>query len=77
MVADVALFGVVGGDQQRPAGVAEAEAFPFHLVFAGAHRGQQKIDDAVIEQVELIDVQHSSVSFCEQPRLEHRAAAGQ
>ena len=37
----------------------------------------QKIDDAVIEQVELIDVQHSSVSFCEQPRLEHRAAAGQ
>ena len=36
VIAHVAFLWVVGGDQQGPAGVAEAEAFAFHAVLTTA-----------------------------------------
>ena len=77
VIANVAFFGVVCGDQQGPAGVAEAEAFPFHPVFAAAHGCQHQIDDAIVQQIQFIDVEHAAVGIRQQARLEHGAAAGQ
>ena len=77
VIANVALLRVVGGDQQRPAGVAEAETFPFHPIFAAADGRQHQVDDAVVEQIELVDVEHAAVGIGEQPGLEHRTATGQ
>lgn len=77
VIADGSLLRVVGGDQQGPAGMRKAEAFTFHLVVATAHGRQHQVDDAVVEQVELIHVQHPTVRFGEQARLEHGTAAGE
>ncbi len=77
VIADVALLRVVGGDQQGPAGVAEAQTFPFHPVLAAAHGRQHQVDDAVVEQIQFIDVEHAAVGIRQQARLEHGAAAGQ
>ena len=44
-------------------------------VFAAAHRRQQQVGDAVVEQVELIDVEHAAVGFGQQARLKHRRPA--
>ena len=77
MIADVALLRVVGGNQQRPTGVAEAEAFALNAVLAAANRGQHQIDDAVVQQVQLIDIEHAAVGVRQKPGLEHGAAAGQ
>ena len=77
VIANVAFLRVVRGDQQGPAGVAEAEAFPFHPVFAAAHGRQHQIDDAVVQQVQFIDIEHAAVGIRQQTRLEHGAAAGQ
>ena len=63
VIANVALLRVVGGDQQGPAGVAEAETFPLHPVFAAADGRQHQVDDAVIQQVELVDVEHAAVGI--------------
>ena len=40
VISDGPFFGVVGGNQQWPAGVAQAEPLPFHLVFAAANGGE-------------------------------------
>ncbi len=58
-------------------GWAEAEALALDAVLAAAHRRQQQVGDAVVEQVELIHVHHATVGLGQQPRLEHRLAAGQ
>ena len=72
VVAHRPLLGVVGGDQQAAAGVGEAEALALDPVLAAAHRRQQQVGDAVVEQVELIDVEHAPVGFGQQAGLEHR-----
>ena len=75
MIANVAFFGVVCRDEQWPAGVAEAETFALHTVFATAHRRQHQVDDAVVQQVELIDVENTSVGIRQQTGLEDSTAA--
>ena len=65
VISNRPFFGVVGGNQQGPAGVAQAEPFPFHLVFAAANGGEKKIDDPVVEKVQLIHVEHTAVCFCQ------------
>ena len=77
VIADIALFGVVGGDQQGPAGMAEAETFPLHAVLAAAHGRQHQIDDSVIQKVELVDVENPTVSIRQKTGLKHGAAAGE
>ena len=72
VVAHGPLFGVVGGDQQATAGVAQAEPLPFNPIFTGAHRRQQQVGDVVVEQVELVDVEHAPMGFSDQARLEYR-----
>ena len=72
VVAHGPLFGVVGGDQQATAGVAQAEPLPFNPIFTGAHRRQQQVGDVVVEQVELVDVEHAPMGFGDQARLKHR-----
>ena len=65
VIADVALLWVVGGDQQGPAGVAEAETFPLNAVFAAAHGRQHQVDDAVIQEIEFVDVENPTVCICQ------------
>ena len=77
MIANVALFWVVRRDQQWPAWVAEAEAFPFHPVFTAADSRKHQVDDAVIQQVEFIDVKHAAVGVRQQTGLKDSAAAGE
>ena len=71
MVAHGPLFGVVGGDQQATAGVAQAEPLPFNAIFTGTHRRQQQVGDVVVKQIELVDVEHAPMGFGDQPRLKH------
>ena len=72
VVAHGPLFRVVGGDQQATAGVAQAEPLPFNPIFTGAHRRQQQVGDVVVEQVELVDIEHAPMGFGDQTRLKHR-----
>jgi hypothetical protein len=71
------LLGVVGGDQQTAAGMTEAEALALDPVFTAAHRRQQQVGDVVVEQVELIHIEHPPVRFRQQTGLKHGLAAGQ
>ena len=57
--------------------MAEAQTFPFHLVLACSNGREQQVDDSVVQQVQLVDVEHPPVSFRQQARLEHGAAARQ
>ena len=77
MIADVSLLWVVSGYQQGPAGVAEAETFPLNAVFAAAHGRQHQVNDAVIQKIELVDVENSTVGIRQQTRLKHGTATGQ
>ena len=77
VIANVAFFRVVGGNQQGAARVAEAEAFALHPVFAAAYRRQHQVDDAVVQQVELIDIENTAVGIRQQAGLEDRTTAGQ
>ena len=77
VIADRAFLRVVGGNQQWAAGVAEAQSLPLHLVLTTAHSRQHQVDDAVIQQVELVDIEHATVGFRQEPRLEHSTAARQ
>ena len=54
--------------------MGHAQAFSLHLVHPGADGRQDQIQGIGIQQVELIDVQHAPVCFCQQARLKHRAA---
>ena len=74
VIANVAFFGVVGSDQQRSTGVAEAEAFPFHTILATANGRQHQIHDAVIEKIQFIYVQHPPVRIGQEARLKHSTA---
>ena len=63
---------VVGGDQQRTAGVMKADALPLHPVHPPVHHREQHIGDTRLQEIELIDVEHASVGLRQQPRLEDR-----
>ena len=64
-------LGVVGGHQQGLAGVLKAQPLPLDLVAAGGEGGQQQVGDLVIEQVDVIDVEHTPVGGGQQPRLKY------
>lgn len=77
VVTHRSLLGVVGGDQQAAAGMGEAQALPLDPVLARAHRRQQQVGDLVVEQVELVDVEHPAVRLGQQAGLEHRRPGGE
>ena len=71
------LLRVVGGQQQAAAGVAGADAFPLNAVATIAHRLQQQVDDGVVQQVQLIEIEHPPMGLGQQSRLEHRLPAAE
>ena len=73
----LALLRVHRPDQQEPRGVPHRHPLALHV--GGAERGrvEQQVDEVVVQQVDLVDVQHASVRRGEQPRLVRRHAAGQ
>jgi hypothetical protein len=50
------LLRVVGSDQQRAAGVADADALALHHVDAVRQDAEQEVGDAVVQQVDLVHV---------------------
>ena len=77
VVTHLALLGVVGGDQQAAAGMAGADAFPLDPVHAAAHSSEQEVDDGVVQQVQLVDIEHATVGLGQQTGLEHRHTGAQ
>ena len=75
--AQLALLGVHRADQQEPGRVAYRDALAFDV--AGAERGrvEQQVDEVVVQQVDLVDVEHAAVGGREQTRLEGLHALGQ
>ena len=71
------FLGVVGGDEQAAAGMGEAQPLTLDPVVTAAHSCQQQVGDVVVEQVELVDVEHAPVCFSQQTGLKHRLATGQ
>jgi len=49
----------------------DADPFPFDAVAAFAEDAQQAIGNAVIEQVEIVNVQHAAMRLRQQARLKH------
>ena len=66
--AQLALFGVHGADQHEPGIVAVRDTVAFDV--HPAHRGgvEQHVDQVVVQQVDLVDVQHATVRAGQQPR---------
>ena len=52
-------------------------AVPLHVAGPQGGRVEQQVDQMVVQQVDLIDVQHAPVRRGQQPRLERRDAFGQ
>mmetsp|Transcript_1003 Transcript_1003/g.1774 ORF Transcript_1003/g.1774 Transcript_1003/m.1774 type:complete len:243 (+) Transcript_1003:429-1157(+) len=74
MVAQVALLGVVRCDQKRLAGVAHRQALTLHYVDALRQHVEQQVADAVVQKVQLVDVQDATVGLRQKAWLEHRLA---
>ena len=65
--AQFALFGVHRADQHEPGVVAVRDAVAFD-VHAPHRRGvEQHVDEVVVQQVDLVDVEHAAVRLREQP----------
>ena len=77
VVAHRPFLGIEGGDQQAATGVAEAQPLALDPILTAAHRRQQQVGDVVVEQVELIHIEHAPMGLRQQARLEHRLATGQ
>ena len=68
--AQLALFRVHGADQHETGLVAVRDAVAFDV--HPAHRGgvEQHVDQVVVQQVDLVDVQHAAVCAGQQSRRE-------
>ena len=73
----LALFRVHRADEQEPGRVPDRHAVALHV--AGSQRGrvEQQVDQVVVQQVDLVHVEHAAVRRGEQPRLERGDALGQ
>ena len=75
--AELAFLRVHGADQQEPRGVPDRDALALHVVHAQRGRVEQQVDQVVVEQVDLVHVEHAAVRRGQQPRLEGGRAGGQ
>ena len=75
--AQLPFLRVHGADQQEPRGVPDRDPLALHVVDAQRGRVEQQVDQVVVEQVDLVDVEHPAVRRGEQPRLEGGGARGQ
>ncbi len=73
----LALLRVHRPDQQERRGVRHRHPVPLDV--RAAHRGgvQQEVDEVVVQQVDLVDVEHAPVRLGEQPGLVGADALGQ
>ena len=64
----LALFGVHGADQHEAGLVAVRDAVALDV--RAAHRGgvEQHVDQVVVQQVDLVDVEHAAVGAGQQSR---------
>jgi hypothetical protein len=74
VLAHWCLLRVEGGDEKRRAGMAHGDAFALHNVDTIRQCAEQQVADAVVQKVDLVNVQNATVRLCQQPRLEHRLA---
>ena len=75
--AELAFLRVHGADQQEPRGVPDRDALALHVVHAQRGRVEQQVDQVVVEQVDLVHVEHAAVRRGQQPGLEGGRARGQ
>ena len=54
--------------------VADGDALALHHVDAIAQDGEQQVGNAIVQQVDLVNVQDAAVRLRQQARLEHRLA---
>ena len=67
--AELALLGVHGADEHEPRGVAERDAVALDRGAALGGGVEQQVDEVVLQQVDLVDVEHAAVGSGEQPGL--------
>ena len=75
--AELAFLRVHGADQQETRGVPDRDALALHVVHAQRGRVEQQVDQVVVEQVDLVHVEHAAVRRGQQPGLEGGRARGQ
>ncbi len=75
--AQLALLGVHRADEDEAGRVAERDAVALDGHAAGGRRVEQQVDQVVVQQVDLVDVQHAAVRTGEQPGLELHRTGGQ
>ena len=62
------LFGVHGADQHEPGLVAVRDAVAFDVHPAHRRGVEQHVDEVVVQEVDLVDVQHAAVRAGQQAR---------
>ena len=75
--AQLALLGVHRAHEQEPGGVADGHAFALDVGRAERRGVQEQVDQVVVQQVDLVDVEHAAVRAGEQSGLIRRDARGQ
>jgi hypothetical protein len=73
----LALLGVHRADQQEAGGVPDRDALALDVGRAERRRVEQQVDQVVVQQVDLVDVEHAAVGVGEQPGLVGAHALGQ
>ena len=75
--AQLPFFRVHGADQQEPGGVPHRHAVPLHVADAQRRRVEEQVDQVVVQQVDLVHVQHAAVRRGQQPWLVRLDPLGQ
>ena len=75
--AQLALLGVHGADQQEPRGVAYGDPLALDVRRTQGRGVEQQVDQVVVQQVDLVDVEHPAVGGGEQAGLERLDPLGQ
>ena len=75
--AQLAFLRVHGADQQETRGVPDRDALALHVVHAQRGRVEQQVDEVVVEQVDLVHVEHPAMRRGQQAGLEGGRARGQ
>mmetsp|Transcript_21456 Transcript_21456/g.52937 ORF Transcript_21456/g.52937 Transcript_21456/m.52937 type:complete len:263 (+) Transcript_21456:452-1240(+) len=74
MRAQLVLLRVEGGDEKRLARVPHRDALALHIHPPLGHDREEDVGELRVEQVDVVDVQHATVSLSEEARLEHSLA---
>jgi hypothetical protein len=74
--AQLPLLGVHRPDEQEARRVRDRDALALDVGAAHRRCVEEQVDEVVVEQVDLVDVEHSAVRSREQARLESLAALG-